>query len=74
MLWLVVLSGCGSNMNREKLVIAIVEAKRFIAKAQAAADEFDRNEYAWNGTKETGAARRSSMDLTRALAELRRPS
>lgn len=60
-------------MTDEKLLAAIHEAKRFIAKATEArkaliADDLKRI----TGCKETGAARRASLDLTRALAELRK--
>ena len=67
-------------MKRLALVIAVDEAKRFIAKAE---DYFDRekdergdrkdNQYALYGCKESGAVKRSSLDLSRALANMRRP-
>ena len=59
-------------MNSDKLRIAVAEAERFLSKAS----ELQANppEYDFVGTKETGAVRRASMDLTRALADLRRPS
>ena len=60
-------------MTDEKILNAIREAERFIRKAKSARGAFADNKYAWNGTKETGACRRASMDLTRALAEMRRP-
>ena len=45
---------------------AIGEAERFIREAKATAD--------WiNGSKQSGACRRASMDLTRALARMRKP-
>lgn len=68
-------------MNREKLKIAIAEAERFIRRAKAlpkpttytvpgsAYNPFTND----NFPKESGAIRRASMDLTRALAELRKP-
>jgi hypothetical protein len=59
-----------------------IEAKRFLARVKAAKAAFTYHKYNapldggyWsNGdTKATGALRRASMDLTRALAELRKP-
>lgn len=65
-------------MNREKLKIAIAEAERFLARAKSLPDPVERN-YMKGGTYlddnfpvQQGAIRRSSMDLTRALADLRR--
>ena len=66
-------------MNREKLEIAVAEARRFIARAEALPEP---TAYEHNGDifcrdnfpRESGAIRRASMDLTRALADLRRPS
>lgn len=57
----------------QELRDSITEAERFIAAARAAIrrlEEDPRSMYA--GTKETGAVRRASLDLTRQLAELRR--
>ena len=52
------------------LTTAIQEAERFIAKAKLARVKvFEGRIF---GCKETGACRRSSMDLTRALADIRR--
>ena len=72
---------CGDvEVNREKLKIAIAEAERFIRRAKALpkpttytvclnCGPFEND----NFPKESGAIRRASMDLTRALADLRRP-
>lgn len=66
-------------MNRDKLKIAIAEAERFIKRAkslpaptpyQSGTHTFTHDHF----PKEQGAIRRSSMDLTRALAELRKPA
>lgn len=58
-------------MNRVGLTKAIAEAKRFLQVAQKAlADVPEHGSYIC-GTKHTAATRRASMDLTRALAELR---
>lgn len=60
-------------MTRTKLNAAISEARRFIARANEALKS-QANDHDWlNSSKETGATRRASMDLTRALAELRKP-
>lgn len=64
-------------MNRTKLSVAVAEAERFIARAKALPKP---QPYDCNGMKlmhdnfprESGAIRRASMDLTRALAELRK--
>ena len=64
-------------MNRDRLAIAVAEAKRFIERAKALPDPEpytlqDRTYYNTSFPKEQGAIRRASMDLTRALADLRR--
>lgn len=66
-------------MNRTKLNMAVQEAYRFIQKAEALPIPVkhtfgDGQEYMdSNFPKEQGAIRRASMDLTRALADLRKP-
>ena len=68
-------------MNREKLKVAIAEAERFIKRAKALPEptqyEVPGSTYNPftndNFPKESGAIRRASMDMTRALADLRRP-
>ncbi len=59
-------------MTKEKLFEAMTEARRFLKKGEEALKRFKEDKYAEFGTKETGAVRRASMDLTRSLAELRR--
>jgi len=59
-------------MNQDSLLLAIFEAKRFIAKANAAVQKLESDKYAHFGSKETAAAKRASMDLSRALTEVRR--
>lgn len=73
-------------MNIEKIDGAIAEAQRFIktAKALKAAKQKRHEQYkkSWPHStvdnahcpREQGALRRASMDLTRALADLRRPN
>lgn len=66
-------------MDREKLKIAVAEAKRFLARAGdlPKPEPYERGGYKLmndNFPRESGAIRRASMDLTRALADLRRPA
>lgn len=66
-------------MNRKKLDIAIAEAERFIARAKALPkpEAYEHAGHAFthdNFPREQGFIRRASMDLTRALADLRKPS
>jgi len=61
-------------MNQKTLVEAIMEADRFMEKAKKALWELQKMKHVHIcGTKKSAAARRASMDLTRALAELRKP-
>lgn len=61
-------------MDAAKLNAAIKEAKRFLEKAKGLKDvEVAFPEYGFH-PRESGAVRRASMDLTRALADLRRPA
>lgn len=66
-------------MNRSTLAAAILEAERFITRAKALPDPqpYEHNGHAYNHDyfpREQGAIKRASMDLTRALADLRRPA
>jgi hypothetical protein len=55
-----------------KISTAEAEAKRFLQRVKTLKDLCGNNEYAISyGNKETGAVRRASMDLTRALADMR---
>lgn len=60
-------------MDLEKLKEAKSEAKRFLKRV----DEFEKRvskegTHSWNwGLKESGAVKRSSMDLSRSLSNLR---
>ena len=49
--------------------IQVYQARRAALQKRVAEDLF-----ALNGSLETGAVRRASLDLTRALADLRRPN
>jgi hypothetical protein len=57
-------------MNRETLRAAILAAEKFVERAEDARKE--PIGWAIVGTKQSAAARRASMELTRALAEMRR--
>lgn len=65
-------------MTPDKLRNAIAEANRFVRTAKAALNTeesaFEGGEKWLQPGKQTGAARRASMDLTRALADMRRVS
>jgi hypothetical protein len=58
-------------MNIKKLDVAIFEAMRFLQKANELRNHGAPSGYFY-GSKESGSVKRSSMDLTRALADLRR--
>lgn len=62
-------------MNNEKITQAVREAKRFLEKHKEYAESLSQTEHGYGifGTKQSGALRRASMDLTRALAEMRKP-
>ena len=61
-------------MREATLTQAIMAAERFVELAEAARKRIVADRYALHGSKETAAAKRASMDLTRALAEMRKPS
>ncbi len=56
-----------------KIANAILEARRFLVAANTAKNRLEADKMACLGCKETAACKRASMDLTRALAELRKP-
>lgn len=53
-----------------KLKAAMAEARRFLRKAE----ELAACDHDYLNPRESGAVRRASLDLTRALADFRRPS
>ncbi len=61
-------------MTSDGIADAIAEARRFLKAAEAALAELDADDSRgyWAGTKISAACRRASMDLTRALARMRR--
>jgi hypothetical protein len=62
-------------MRKDKLYISMNEAAEFINRCQALKRVLLTSNFKYeriDGCKESGAVRRASMDLTRALAELRK--
>jgi len=59
-------------MTVTKIKAAIKEAQEFIKRAKAAIAEHETSDNRMWGSKAAGALRRSSMELTRALAEMRK--
>lgn len=68
-------AGRSNQMNIDKVLKCQVLAKQFLSRASDVRNRYrsdQETEANFFGTKETAALRRASMDLTRALAELRR--
>ncbi len=62
-------------MTEEKLKAAEAEAKRFLAAMKSLKARRTKGDlYDFQGCRESGAVRRASLDLTRSLADLRRPA
>lgn len=68
-------------MNIKEVRSAISEATRFIKAAKELIDELEASKeqgssgtVIYVGTAKSGAMRRASLDLTRQLAKMRRPS
>ena len=67
-------------MNRQDIDVAVAQAKLFIARAEhliahAVAQRLSAESQVYTShlPKESGALRRTSMELTRALAQMRKP-
>ncbi len=66
-------------MKTDNIKAAVIEARRFIRTAEACIEarkatyEMGGHTYPVSTPKESGATRRASMDLTRALADMRKP-
>lgn len=58
-------------MTRSSIYRAVEEARRFLRAAEARLAEMTRDSEVV-GSAKSGACRRASLDLTRALAEMRR--
>ncbi|HXE05179.1 MAG TPA: hypothetical protein VN579_04260 [Bryobacteraceae bacterium] len=62
-------------MNAKTVKAAIAEAHRFLEAAKAWERRIgDNGSIYWAASREGGAVKRASMDLTRALADMRKPS
>ena len=61
---------CREFLKRKK---ALDEKVGYLRKQPWIDDDFRSFEYLSKGTRESGDLRRTSMELTRALADLRRP-
>jgi hypothetical protein len=62
-------------ITEDKFENAIAEATRFIKTAailKASFKDDRRKEWHWSAPRECGAVRRSSLDLSRCLADLRK--
>ena len=57
-------------MDRDTFDAAVAASKEFLRRAEVLSPDIDNRIV---GTKASGAVRRASLDLTRALAEMRRP-
>ena len=63
-----------NSLKLNRITAAIIETERFIATAYAWKDRIEKNKFALiSGSKEGATCKRASMDLTRSLAELRKP-
>ena len=60
-------------MNIDSVVEAKETAQRFLKTVDALEAKLESDAYAAWGTRESGALRRSSLDLSRALSSMRRP-
>jgi len=66
-------------MDKGKLESAIAEAERFLARAKPTLGGYQWEDWPAGGgwfhsqSSDTAATKRASMDLTRALADLRKP-
>jgi len=60
-------------MTKKTLKIAKREARRFLERVLTLEDRVAEEGFAIYGCKELLAVERASMDLTRALAEMRKP-
>lgn len=59
-------------MRRDELQHAVAEAKRFLDRAERALSADHDPDYPWIYGPESAAVKRASMDLTKALPNLRR--
>lgn len=59
-------------MTPERIAMAEEEAKRFLGRLRLYKAKLKEDNMAHCGCKESGALKRTSMDLSRALSELRK--
>lgn len=62
-------------MNKEKINNAVLEAQKFIDRANIVLNDLDNSAYKRDycvGNKNSGALRRQSLELTNSLATLRK--
>lgn len=61
-------------MTKTKLRLAIAECERFLERARVALAQkgYDKSDDLLMGSRHNSAAVRASLDLTRALAEMRK--
>jgi hypothetical protein len=59
-------------MSGQRVDAAVGEAKRFLKAVDALKERCKSDQYAMDSSRESGAVRRASLDLTRALADMRR--
>lgn len=62
----------GDAVRIKTIRVAVADAKRFIERAAIAISEGRDDEDIWS-SKASGALRRASLDLTRSLADMRKP-
>lgn len=62
-------------MTRETITLAVIEARRFLDAAEVVLKTGDATTYTQHlyQSKDNARVKRASMDLTRALAEMRKP-
>ena len=58
-------------MKLDDIVVAEQEAKKFLARVKVVREAHKKNRTIIYGSKETGALKRQSMELTRALSRMR---
>ena len=58
-------------MNIEQVIKAEYEANRFLERLRDVKKKYKDDKMLFYGSKETGALKRSSMDLSRVLTQLR---
>lgn len=59
-------------MENKSVLKAVDEARRFVELAVVVLHEERKTQFSYFGSKYTGSLRRASLDLTRALADMRK--